>query len=156
MFFRCVANGPYLKTAEDSLSAAIELCQKHDLKGILAETYYCNGCVQLNLKGREKGRHFLLLARQLCIQVFGEFSILSFRIYHILGKTFEGRSEDKSKEYECSRRSWLIRRHTKGNSAPSFWKLSVLRWFVLSESTSWFLGFNVQADRNLNKVFQHY
>merc|ERR1712226_153208 len=67
---------------------------------------------------RQESLVLLLSARKMCKEVYGEFTMLMARIYKNLGVFFKLQS-DRSKAYECFRRTWLIRRQILGPHHPA-------------------------------------
>ena len=104
--------------AEADLSQALELCEKKNLEGLKADALMTKSLMMATLSRNEKSRQTLLQARKLCLKVYGEFNSLSARIYYNLGIDFEVK-KDKSKAYECFRRSWLIDRQMFGVHHPT-------------------------------------
>ena len=104
--------------AEEDLNKALEICQAENLEGLKAEALMTQALLMGSGSRDEESRKALLKARKLCQKVYGEFSTLSARIYYNLGIDFEV-NRDRTKAYECFRRTWLIDRQVAGIHHPS-------------------------------------
>ena len=90
----------------------------HKLSGLCAEVLWLDAWfLRKTSKCKKQGFEKLLEAREICIRTYGEFNLLSARIYQSLGITYDDAFQAK-KAYDCFRRSWAIRRQIQGRNHP--------------------------------------
>ncbi|XP_075252097.1 uncharacterized protein LOC142344378 isoform X2 [Convolutriloba macropyga] len=103
---------PPLEATED-IKAARELCAQVDDKGLLAELL--NNEASYDPDNAVKN---LYEARKLCLDSYGEFSVLMQRIYYNFACQLEAYDEYEKLAYQCFRRVWLINRQINGQHHP--------------------------------------